>query len=139
MKYCLIVVLMAFALPNMAQVVTDEEGFQSFISVENGDTFAMRQYFMVFLEDGPNRNQETTDAAKIQEGHMNHLNSLARAGKISIVGPFGDDASPRGIAIYTVPTLEEARTLAEMDPAVKAGRLKVTVRPFWAGRGSTLP
>ena len=57
---------------------------------------------------------------------------------IQISGPFGDDEAVRGISIYQCLDLETAKQHAEGDPAVKAGRLKVRVRPWWAAVGSEL-
>ena len=37
---------------------------------------------------------------------------------------------------YRVTSLEQAKRLAEGDPAVQAGRLKVEVHPWWLARGT---
>ena len=73
----------------------------------------------------------------LQERHLAHLGSLAKAGKIVAAGPFSDqpDESLRGLCVYRT-SLEEARTLAEQDPAVQAGRLAVDVMTWWTKKGS---
>lgn len=73
----------------------------------------------------------------IQERHLAHLASLAKAEKIVAAGPFSDqpDESLRGLCVYRT-SLEEARTLAEQDPAVQAGRLAVEVMTWWTEKGS---
>jgi len=38
-----------------------------------------------------------------------------------LAGPFSDDAEKRGLLIFNVKTLEEAKALVETDPAVAAG------------------
>ena len=53
----------------------------------------------------------------------------------SLAGPLGDDGDWRGVLIYRTKTLEEAQTLANDDPAVKAGRLVVTMHPWMVQRG----
>lgn len=98
----------------------------------------MKQYFIVFLKKGPNRSHDSLTASKIQAGHLHHFDSLYAAGKLDIVGPLGDDGEIRGICVYNVATIEEARKLAEMDPAVRSGRLIVEVHPWWAAKGSVL-
>jgi uncharacterized protein YciI len=45
----------------------------------------------------------------------------------------------RGICIYDVKSLERAKALAEADPAVKAGRLRVEVHPWMSQKGAKLP
>ncbi len=62
---------------------------------------------------------------------------MARAGKLVVAGPFDDQTDPRmrGLCIYRT-SLEEARRLAQDDPAVKAGRLEVEVLSWWVEKGA---
>jgi uncharacterized protein YciI len=99
----------------------------------------MKTYYLVFLLKGPNRGQDSTEAAKIQEAHLAHLTKMYNEGKMAIAGPLLDDQDLRGICVYDVKTLEEAKALAEADPAVKTGRLKVEVHPWMSMRGAKLP
>lgn len=117
-----------------------EAGYQIFDYVEanSGDTILMQQYFMAFLKRGPKRSQDSVTAAKLQEAHLKHLGRMYEEGYADISGPFGDDQDVRGITIYNVPTLEMADSLANLDPMVKAGRLEIEVRPWWAAKGFPL-
>ncbi len=99
----------------------------------------MKTYYLVLLMKGPNRGQDSTEAAKIQEAHLAHLTKLSNQGKLVMAGPLLDDIDLRGICIYNVKNLEEAKALAEADPAVKSGRLKVEVHPWMSKRGAKLP
>jgi len=117
----------------------DTSLYETFTIQEGDTTFLMKKYFMVHLKKGTNRDQAEKEAAKIQEAHLAHLGKLAEDKKLCIAGPFdaaGTDIL--GIAIYSVPNLEIADSLANADPAVKAGRLSVDVFPFWAAVGSQL-
>lgn len=98
----------------------------------------MKTYYMVFLVKGENRTQDSATAAEIQKQHLAHLDKLWNEGKLDIAGPFLDDGDTRGICIYNVKTIEEAKALAEADPAVKAGRLKVIVRAWYSMKGASL-
>jgi len=98
----------------------------------------MQQYFIAFLKQGAERTQSKEVADSIQALHMAHLGRMYEAGYADISGPFGDDGDIRGITIYNVPTLQIADSLANMDPAVKAGRLKIEVHPWWAAKGFSL-
>ncbi len=53
-------------------------------------------------------------------------------------GPVLDqpDESMRGIAFYRTGSLEEARRLAEQDPAVRAHRLAIEVMTWWCPPGT---
>lgn len=66
---------------------------------------------------------------EIQQAHLAHMGSLGEAGHLVIAGPFSDqeDETLRGLALYQVGSVEEARRMAEADPAVQAGRLEVEV------------
>ncbi len=139
MKKVFALVLGILCYGSYAQVQVDEEGFKTFISVEGTDTFVMKQYYMVFLNAGPIRSQNPEEAAEIQKQHLAHISKLAESGAVAIAGPFGDDGDTRGILIFNVPTLEEVERLANEDPAVKAGRLVVEIRPWWSAKGAALP
>jgi len=115
-----------------------EEGHQTFIYKEGDSTYLMQQYFMVFLKSGDNRSQDSTEATELQKQHLAHLSRMASEGYASLIGPFGDDGEIRGIVVYNTPTEKEADSLANLDPMVKAGRLKVEVHPWWTEKGGKL-
>jgi uncharacterized protein YciI len=102
------------------------------------DLSNMKTYYMVFLKKGPHRDQDSTTAARIQEGHLAYLGSLYKQGKIDLNGPFMEDGDIRGISVYNVGSAEEALRLASEDPAVKSGRLIVEVHPWYTLKGATL-
>lgn len=116
----------------------DTAGFQTFLHQSGDSTYLMKQYFMCFLKSGPKRDQSPEEAAVIQEEHLAHLAQLAADRKICLAGPFADDSDIQGVLILSTPTYEEAVTLANADPAVKAGRLVVEIHPFWAAVGAQL-
>ncbi len=131
--YSTVIVLFFFLASAYAQ-----ENSREFELPQGDTTYIMKQYFMVFLHSGSERSQDSATAIRIQNAHLNHLDSLGQAGFITMVGPFGDTLSPRGIAIYDTETADEAKKMAEADPAVRANRLRVEVRPWWCAKGSIL-
>ena len=58
-------------------------------------------------------------------------------GACPLAGPFLDGGDLRGLFLFEVATLEEAKALCETDPAVKAGRLVVEVHPWLGPEGLT--
>jgi len=63
---------------------------------------------------------------------------MAREGYAVVAGPFGDqdDERLRGLVLYRVGSVGEARRLAEADPAVQAGRLEVEVMTWYTEKGA---
>lgn len=95
------------------------------------DDYGMRQYVIAFLKEGPNRGQDSTRAAELQRAHLDNIRRLAEEGKLVLAGPFMDQQEVRGIFVFDVRTVEEARQLTESDPAIEAGRLEVDLRPWY--------
>lgn len=111
---------------------------ETFEMVWEGQAVTMQKYFIVFLKEGPNRNQPEAEAQKIQAEHLAYLGGLFKKGVLNLNGPLGDDSKIAGISVYSTATLEEAIKLAEADPAVKAGRLVVEAHPWWLANGSSV-
>ena len=94
-------------------------------------------YYFGFLNKGPKWSAEDTpERARIQELHMAHLNESAKAGKLVIAGPLGDNGDIRGILVYKTATPDEAKAIAAADPAVKAGRLSVVMHTWFVSKGA---
>ncbi len=138
MKYLILLLTLFLAGSGLRAQQLDEEGYEVFTYQEGDSTFLMRKYYFCVLRKGEQRGHSAEDVEKIQAGHMKHLSDLAKEGKICIAGPFGDDGDARGIVIFKVKSLEEARRLADADPAVISGRLVADIRPWWGGVGSKL-
>lgn len=98
----------------------------------------MKTYYLVFLKKGPDRTQDSITVNKLQEEHIAHLDKMISEGKMDICGPLLEDGDIRGICIYNVATSEEAEKLANDDPMVRSGRLKVEIYPFYSAKGATL-
>jgi uncharacterized protein YciI len=75
---------------------------------------------------------------EIQKAHLAHIGEMAATGKLVIAGPFDEqsDVRFRGLELFRVATVEEARKLAEEDPAVKAGRLEVVSMNWYFQKGA---
>ncbi len=101
------------------------------------DEYGMRNYVVAFLKAGPNRNQDSATAVSLQRAHLRNIRRMAREGILAIAGPFLDEGDLKGIYIFNVATIEEARKLTETDPAIKAGRLVMELHP-WYGSAALL-
>ena len=99
--------------------------------------FQMDHYVMVFLyraADAPKISE--ADNSKIMEGHMANIRHMAAIGKLLPAGPFEDNTDLRGLYVFKPGTsLDETKTLVEADPAVKAGRFRYEIHPWFAAKG----
>ncbi|MGA8890682.1 MAG: YciI family protein [Anaeromyxobacteraceae bacterium] len=77
------------------------------------------------------------EAQALQKAHIGHLEAMGAAGKMVVAGPFGDQTNPdyRGICVYRVGSVAEAKALAEQDPAVRAGQMRVEAMTWYFGKG----
>ncbi len=96
-----------------------------------GGTNGMKKYVMAFLKAGPNRPKDSIVAAQLQAAHMKNIQRMANEGTLVLAGPFLDGMELRGIYIFNVESLDEARKLTETDPAIKAGSLVMELHPWY--------
>lgn len=84
------------------------------------------EYVFGFLRAHPQRKEIPQEQAmEIQKGHMAHLGRMSRENGLVGAGPLADSKDIRGILIFRGVTLEQARSAASEDPAVKNERLVV--------------
>ena len=96
----------------------------------------MTTAYLGFLSRGPKWTPEKTPATEeLQKAHIVNINRLAETKKLVMAGPFGDNGKLRGIFVFKVGSLSEAKELAETDPSVKAGRLAIDVHPWMVPEG----
>jgi uncharacterized protein YciI len=101
--------------------------------------YEMTTYYVGFLYRGAKWTpEETAETRKLQEEHMAKIQKMAAAGKLVIAGPFVDNGDLRGLYVFRVTSAEEAKALVESDPAVKAGRLRFELHPWYAARNITV-
>jgi uncharacterized protein YciI len=118
----------AFLLWAKTPVITADHAFT--------DTSHMKQYWLVFLLKGPTRSQDSLTAENIQKAHIANIQRLAKEGSVVMAGPMGYDKDLRGIFILDAKDSASAATLVNTDPAVKSGRLRFELHPWWTQTGT---
>jgi uncharacterized protein len=89
---------------------------------------------LVLRDDAPVLTPE--EEAELQDAHMSYLADLHDAGQLHAAGPLLDpNSANRGLMILSV-SVPEALALAEHDPAVRAGRLRVVPYPWLVPGGA---
>jgi len=92
--------------------------------------------YLALLTRGAKWTPEKTPATEeLQKAHMANIIRLAEMKKLVVAGPFGDNGQLRGIFVFKVASIDEARALTETDPAVQAGRLAIDIHPWLVPEG----
>lgn len=100
------------------------------------DERGMKKYVMAFLLRGDRVSEYTPEQRQeIQAGHMANIAKMAEMGKLVLAGPFFGNEDLRGIYVFNVQSLEEAKALTETDPAIIAGVLKMDLKEWYGSAG----
>jgi uncharacterized protein YciI len=92
--------------------------------------------YLALLTRGAKWTPEKTPATEeLQKAHIANIVRLADMKKLVVAGPFGDNGQLRGIFVFKVASIDEARALTETDPAVQAGRLAIDLHPWMVPEG----
>lgn len=141
MKSFLILIFLTIALTGTAQ--TDNAKYDKALADKLGaDDYGMKQYVFVILKTGPAKVEDKAKLNELFRGHMKNIGRLADEGKLVVAGPFmKNDKNYRGLFIFNVKTVEEAKVLLDTDPAVKAGVFEAEMVPWYgsAALGEYLP
>ena len=133
-KYILltIVILGSLGCSAPSEKLDEVVQFDSVLAQKLGaDDYGMSQFVMAFLKSGPNRPSDPKKAEELQAAHMANIGRMAEEGKLVLAGPFMGDGDLRGIYVFDVKTVEEARALTETDPAIQAGSLVMELHPWY--------
>lgn len=87
------------------------------------DARGMRPYVLVILRSGPSRVPDGPEREAMFRGHFANMKRLADAGQLAFAGPLDGVEGRRGIFIYAVATVDEARTLTASDPVIERGEM----------------
>lgn len=88
------------------------------------DERGMRSYVLVILRTGPTRVPDGDERKAMFAGHFANMERLAKEGKLVLAGPFSaDPAGWRGLFVFAVDDIEEARRLTATDPVIQRGEM----------------
>ena len=91
------------------------------------DEMGMRKYVLVILKTSATPVPKGPERDAMFRGHFANMKKLSDAGKLAFAGPFGDknagEGSWRGMFVFAVPTIEEAKVLTATDPVLQQGEM----------------
>ena len=112
------------ASPAMAESATPPSSYDEALAKTVGaDEYGMRSYVMVILKTGPNKMPEGPERSEMFKGHFANMKRLAEEGKLAVAGPFDGAEGWRGMFIFAVSDIDEAKALVATDPVIKSGEM----------------
>jgi uncharacterized protein YciI len=87
------------------------------------DERGMRSYVLVILKTGPNRVPDGPERDEMFRGHFANMKRLSEQGKLALAGPLDGVDGWRGLFVFAVKDIEEARKLAAQDPVLVKGEM----------------
>lgn len=99
----------------------------------HADKNGMKKYIMAILKTAPGDTVKGPRRDSLFAGHFRNIGRLADQGLLSVAGPIGKNSmSYRGVFIFNVDNIEEAKKLCETDPSIKAGIFSAELFEWYA-------
>ena len=104
-----------------------------------GDENGMRNYVLVILRTGPTRVPDGDARKAMFAGHFANIERLSKTGKLVLAGPFGDkDGDWRGLFVFAVADIEEAKALVATDPVIVQGEMVAEYHSWYGSAANVL-
>ncbi len=117
--------------PAAGPVAYDAELAKSLGGNENG----MRRYVFVVLRTGPNKVPAGQERTEMFAGHMANIQRLANERKLAYAGPLDGVDGARGIFIFAVDSIDEAKALVATDPVIIKGEMVAEYHTHFGSAG----
>ena len=95
------------------------------------DERGMRRYVLVILKTGPTRMPDGPQRDAMFKGHFANIKRLSDLGKLVLAGPLDGVEGWRGLFVFAVSTLQEARELASTDPVLLNGEMVAEYHQYY--------
>jgi uncharacterized protein YciI len=87
------------------------------------DEHGMKGYVLVILKTGPNKVPAGKERDDMFKGHFANINRLSAEGKLVLAGPFDGVDGWRGLFIFAVGDIAEAKQYVATDPVIIKGEM----------------
>lgn len=95
---------------------------------------SMRQYVLVMLKTGPTPVPAGKRRDDMFKGHFANMERLAGEGKLAVAGPITDRKGYRGMFIFAVDSLDEAKALVATDPVIRNGEMVAEYHTLYSSK-----
>jgi len=100
-----------------------------------GNDNGMRKYVFVVLRTGPNKVPPGQERTEMFAGHMANIQRLANERKLAYAGPLDGVDGARGIFIFAVESIDEAKALVATDPVIIKGEMVAEYHTHFGSAG----
>jgi len=100
-----------------------------------GNDNGMRKYVFVVLRTGPNKVPPGQERTEMFAGHMANIQRLANERKLAYAGPLDGVDGARGIFIFAVESIDEAKALVATDPVIIKGEMVAEYHAHFGSAG----
>jgi len=115
-----------------AQAQQAPAGYDEALATRLGaDEYGMRRYVLVVLKTGPNKMAPGPERDEMFRGHFANMKRLAAEGKLVLAGPFDGVDGWRGLFVFAVSDIDEARQLAATDPVLVNGEMVAEYHKYY--------
>lgn len=128
---CALAMTLALAMaPGAAQQPAPD--YDAGLAARTGaDERGMRGYVLVVLKTGPTRVPDGPERSEMFRGHFANMKRLTDEGKLVLAGPFDGVDGWRGLFVFAVKDIEEARQLAASDPVLAQGEMVAEYHQYY--------
>ena len=99
------------------------------------DELGMRSYVLVILKTGPKRVPDGKERTDMFAGHFANMKRLADAGKLVLAGPLDGVDGWRGLYVFAVSEIDDAKKLTETDPVIIKGEMIGEYHKYYGSAG----
>jgi uncharacterized protein YciI len=127
-------VLLAVSFPTRAQGSTEpaRAPYEPELARSLGaDEHGMKSYVLVILKTGPNKVPAGPERDEMFKGHFANMSRLSAEGKLALAGPFDGVDGWRGLFIFAVADIDEARKLTATDPVIVKGEMVAEYHKYY--------
>jgi len=111
-------------LASLASAQPTPPAFDAELAARVGaDDHGMRSYVLVVLKTGPTRVPDGPERDEMFRGHFANMKRLSDEGKLALAGPFDGVDGWRGLFVFAVKDIDEAKRLAATDPVLIKGEM----------------
>jgi len=121
--WVLIASLLASSVTNAAETAATPSFDAALAEKLGADEHGMRHYVLVILKTGPTPVPKGEQRTAMFKGHFANMERLAADGKLAAAGPLDGVDGWRGMFIFAVQDIEEAKALTATDPVIKSGEM----------------